>query len=167
MTNFNNKIEDDDTLHNEFEEEPTTLTLEKEAFENIIKDMDTKHTAEKDALNSEILILKKLLKSVVHKQKILSVTTILVLTYLQDELIKRDRELCEVDKLLIMNEKLKMENEELKYENKAMTDRVTTMTRVMLEYDKEAIEQSTADDVNCYFNKLVPSRATLDGKYSS
>ena len=60
----------------------------------------------------------------------------------------RERELSEIDKLLILNEKLKQENEEVRGENKQLNERITKMTKVMVEYDIEAIEQETDDNVN-------------------
>ena len=59
----------------------------------------------------------------------------------------------EVDKLLILNESLKQENIEVQTENKQLTDKVTQMKQVMLEYDREAIELESEDNVS--INDLI------------
>ena len=60
----------------------------------------------------------------------------------------RDRELCDVDKLHLINHDLKLELQEIRLENESLKHKNIVMKEIMLNFDKEVIDNFTNDEVN-------------------
>mmetsp|Transcript_6610 Transcript_6610/g.5913 ORF Transcript_6610/g.5913 Transcript_6610/m.5913 type:complete len:84 (+) Transcript_6610:567-818(+) len=78
----------------------------------MLRDIQSKHEAEKDCLTREISIYKRVIQMMSSKMKLL-----------HKEIFEKEKELNEIDKLQILNSSLKMEIKDMQQENKQLKEK--------------------------------------------
>eukprot|EP00347_Sterkiella_histriomuscorum_P002403 403368291 len=122
-------LENDETQ--QLKEQQVPLHL----FEKVVKDLQSKHRAEKDAISSEIMIFKKVIHLMGAK-----------IRYLQDEIMDKDKLERDLFKVTHLNMKLENQYKRMREENRQLNEKVEVMRKVMYEFDMQILDEQTHDN---------------------
>ena len=106
------------------------LTLTIPQVEALLSELKTKHTAEKRLLHCDMMLMKKLIKTMVDKIK-----------EKKKENNKYEIRMIQIKKLQEINKKLKLDNEKLSKENTTLTNGFSKLKILMVQHEYERIQR--------------------------